>query len=598
MADTYFGYAERNASDEINWAKIGKDLTDMLKDETKIREDKKAAIDESTRKYGQTLSNGPQGEDQGVNKWWLTFADNAQKAMLLQESLLKSGQLKPKDYFVMRQNLVDGTNEATSLVKDYQEEYKNKMDRWKNKISAKKEQRLMAQAEGYGNFNESELYINPTNFAVNVAKKEKQIVDGKEVYVMSNNPNNFTTVNAMRNRIKGTFDRFDVIENLKPGVAVLGKDVNTLIEAIGTTKAGGYLKSVKDITQRPDFGVEANNAISLFERAENNYIKSLMVNPDDAASVLTDYVMFDPKTKEEYDITWDEKEAGGHLILQKNDSSGRPISVLSKDQEAEVEKALRAQFRTMLDREIELKATPQAQLQEYRPRSAAEMDRADAKATAKNVAQNLVYSLTGNANESAAGTKYLSSSTGLPFTKTKEGYTVVDENGNEQTFKFKADGTTLADPTKFTKSFIGTISRKMGIREDDVIKEFGNLLPKGAKINLTTVAKGFEEQENKPINVEAVITPDLFTSKSALSTQKLQGIIPKGFTVTDMGGALFNDVKVTAPNGKVYNYNANVSKTEAEQAQKSLAQFIKLNSVTSSPAAAATNTTVTGGTTR
>lgn len=597
MAGTYFGYAERKASDEINWAQIGMDLTKMLKDETKIREDKRAALDKGTSMYGEVLSNSPQGEHQGVNTWALTYADNAQQARLVQDRLLRSGQLKLKDYNIMRQNLTDGTTQAFNLIKDYQAEYKDKMERYQKKESSGFEVDLMGEAEGFANFNESELYINPTNYTLNIAKKKKQIVDGKEVYVMSNNPNDFTTVNAMRNRITGKFDRLDVAKTLQEGVSVLGKDKEAILN-LGTLTRGGSITEIIDITTRKDFGVEAKEAVSLYQRAEDTYLDSILSNPDSAMSVLYDYVGIDPKDKKNYKYTWDPKEAGGNLILVKNGPSGRPVPQLDDKQREVAKNALREKFRIMLDKEVEIKATPQAQLQERRALTPAEMDRIDTKATAKNVAQNLVYSLTGNANESTSGTQYLSASTGLPFNKTKEGYVVIDEEGKEQEFKFKADGKTLANPTKFIKSFVGTISRKMGIREDDVLKEFDKLLPKGAQLNLTTEAKGFKEQANQPIKLKAEITPDLFTAKSENSAALLQDIVPEGFIVTDIGGPFGNDVQVVAPNKKVYKYNANMSDKEAVTAQKLLANFIKLNSVTSKPAAAATNTTVTGGTTR
>ena len=597
MAGTYYSYAERNASDEINWSEIGKNVTDMLKKETDLRQEKKAAIDKASREFGETLSNSPQGEHQGVNQWALTYADSAQQARLMQDRLLKSGQLKQRDYLVMRQNINDGTKEAFGLIKEYQAEYKDKMDRYQKGDSQALEQWLMAEAEGFANFNNSELYINPTNFSVNVAKKEKQIVDGKEVYVMSKNPNDFTTVNAMRNRIKGKFNKLDVSKTLQGGVDVLGKDVDSLLK-LGTLTGGGSITEIIDITRRKDFGVETKEAVSLFERAETTYLDSILSLPNNTSSVLTDYVNIDPKTKKTYTYTWNPEEAGGNVILLKNDSANRPIPEFTEEQTEVAKNALREKFRIMLDREVNIKATSQAQLQERRPKTAGEYGRETEIDTAKNVAQNLVYSLTGNANESAAGTKYLSSSTGLPFTKTKEGYVVVDENGNKQTFKFKADGKTLADPTKFTKSFVGTISRKMGIREDDVLEEFGKLLPKGAQINLTTEAKGFEEQPVTDQEISAKITPDLFTVKSEKSSERLKAIVPSGFDVEDIGGTFGNDVRVTAPNGKTYTYNANITTAEAEVQKTSLAQFIKLNSVTSSTPAAATNTTVQGGTAR
>lgn len=493
MAGTYYGYAERNASDEINWSQVGKNLTDMLSSEAKIREEKKAAIDKASREYGETLANAPQGEHQGINQWALTYADSAQQARLMQDRLLKSGQLKQKDYLIMRQNITDGTSQAFNLIKEYQAEYNDKMERYKKGDSQALEQWLMAEAEGFANFNNSELYINPTDFTVNVAKKEKQIVDGKEVYVMSKNPNDFTTVNAMRNRIKGKFDKLDVDKTLQGGVNVLGKDIESLVAQVSNTARGGLIKSINDITQRKDFGVEANEAISLFERSESTYLDSIMAQPTNISSILTEFVVSDPKTKEGYTYTWDAKKAGGSVILLKNDSAGRPVPEFTNAQKEVAKNALRERFRVMLDREIELKATPQAQLQERRSITPTEAGRITERDAAKNFAQNLVYSLTGDAAQSRAGTQYLAAKTGLPLTKGKDSYIVTNPNGKTQTFNFKPDGT-LAEPKKFLKSFLGAVNT-MGLNEDDVLEFVNTLMPKGAKINLQTEAKGFDVQQ-------------------------------------------------------------------------------------------------------
>jgi hypothetical protein len=492
MAGTYYGYAERNASDEINWSQIGKNLTDMLSTETKIREEKKAAIDKASREYGETLANAPQGEHQGINQWALTYADSAQQARLMQDRLLKSGQLKPKDYMVMRQNITDGTSQAFNLIKEYQAEYNDKMDRYRKGDAQALEQWLMEEAEGFANFNNSELYINPTDFTVNVAKKEKQIVDGKEVYVMSKNPNDFTTVNAMKNRIKGKFDRLDVAKTLQAGVSTLGKEKDAILK-LGTLTQGGSITEILDITKRKDFGVEAKEAVSLYERAESTYLDSVMVQPTNISSILTDYVGMDPKTKESYTYTWDASKAGKNVILLKNDSAGRPVPEFTADQREVAKNALREKFRIMLDREVEIKPVAQAQLQERRAITPTEAGIQAEKDKAKNFAQNLVYSLTGDAAQSAAGTKYLTAKTGLPLTKGKESYVITNAEGKTQTFKFKPDGT-LAEPRKFLKSFVGAVNT-MGLNEDDVLKFVDQLLPKNSKINLQTEAQGFDVQE-------------------------------------------------------------------------------------------------------
>ena len=176
---TYYNYVERTADSQINWAEVGKNMTDMLQQESKVREQKKAAIDAASREFGQTLANPPQGEHKGANQWALEYGDNASQFMLMQDRLLKSGNMKLKDYTVARQNLLDGTDRAFNLTKDYQAVFADKMERYKTGKSQDIEQWLMAQAEGYSDFNKSQLYINPTNGTVSVAMKEKKVIDGK-----------------------------------------------------------------------------------------------------------------------------------------------------------------------------------------------------------------------------------------------------------------------------------------------------------------------------------------------------------------------------------------------------------------------------------
>jgi len=123
MAGTYFNYAERNAQDQINWAEVGKNMSDMLLEEARIREEKKAAIDKASREFGEVLSNAPTGDYDAGNTFALDYANSAQEIRLMQDRLLKSGQLSVKDYLIARQNVNTGTNQIFDLAKEYQNEY-------------------------------------------------------------------------------------------------------------------------------------------------------------------------------------------------------------------------------------------------------------------------------------------------------------------------------------------------------------------------------------------------------------------------------------------------------------------------------------------
>jgi hypothetical protein len=439
MAGTYYKYAEREADSYVNWGEIGKNLSDMLQEQNKIREDKKAAIDKSSREFGEVLSNAPQGEQKQLNEWALQYAADAQEARLLQDRLLKSGSLKVRDYTVMRQNINDGTKQAFTLIKEYQDEYKTKMERLKAEKSQDLEGWLMQQAEGFGNFTKSKLYINPTNFKVSVAGTKKTIVNGKEVYVMDEDPNNFTTVNALRNRMKGTYDKYDVPGSVKAMVDNLGVEINS-IERLGTLYKTGSITQTLDITKRKNLPADAQGVIMKFEEAETKMLEAQLQNPYNTSSILTNTLKFAPNGKQ-YTYTWSETErdANPNLILLKDSETGNPMPEFTPEQEKAALERLRLEARMQYDKKQEIRQTPQTQ-QQYAPSYVYE--RGDAANKAINAGNMLGKLYSGTAAEVQSASDYFY---GLPnvrdFKRDANGITLVTTDGVKKEIPFKnADG--------------------------------------------------------------------------------------------------------------------------------------------------------------
>jgi len=44
MAGTYYKYAERESDSQVNWASVGKDMSDMLAETNRVREEKKLLL--------------------------------------------------------------------------------------------------------------------------------------------------------------------------------------------------------------------------------------------------------------------------------------------------------------------------------------------------------------------------------------------------------------------------------------------------------------------------------------------------------------------------------------------------------------------------
>jgi hypothetical protein len=574
-------------------------MSDMLLEENRIREQKKTAIDAASRKYGQVLANSPMGEHRTAREATLKFADDAANYMRMQDQLLKSGQMKLKDYTIARQNLLDGTENAFAAMKEFQNDYGELMERAKTNQSALLELRSMEQVQKFGNWTKSGFYINPTNGNVNVAMMTEKDINGKKVYTMDDNPGEFASVNYVRGLIKTRFNRYDPNAAADGFVKAMGTQIEAVQKAVANLSSQGLIQTVTDIRNKKTIDPVTNQIIYNIDMAENQAVQAALANDYDRASLLTDSKKTAPNGKL-YDFTNNAQEAAANpnLILKTYDPNTGQIALKFTDKQIkDSNDYMLTEFRRRYDYEKDIKTTPQTQLQERRAPTPTEVDINEKRREAKNVAQNLVYALTGDSNESDAGTKYLSATTGFQFKKLKDGVSVIDENGNPQTFKFKADGKTLADPTKFTKSFVGPLARKLGINQDDVLSQFSSLLPKGARLNQLTEASGFEET---PTAAKIVVTPDLFTVRSEKSTQRLQNMLPAGFSVKDLSvGSLTNNVEVTAPNKKSYKYNANLSAEEIPAEKAALEKFIRENGgAAPSTPAATTNTTIKGGNVR
>ena len=77
---TYFKYAERKATNEVNWAEISSNMVDTLNEAVKIREEKKAAIDKATNELGNTLADAPQGASRQLPRLTLTLLLRSQSS--------------------------------------------------------------------------------------------------------------------------------------------------------------------------------------------------------------------------------------------------------------------------------------------------------------------------------------------------------------------------------------------------------------------------------------------------------------------------------------------------------------------------------------
>ena len=371
---TKFGYIERQATNNIDWSAIGKQVVSNLQLEAQVRQEKKDAIDAASREAANNLQNAPQGESLTINEFTLSYANDAQQLLLQQDKLLKAGLLSPKDYAVVRANLNESTNTMFALTEEYQAEYERKMERYKNLESAELEAFQMESVEGLANINSSKALINPDSGVVSIGLWEDGSMDG--------DPSSYATVNELRNRIKSEYDRFNSNEAVASNVQTLGGyEWAEVIKGAG----GGDINQVisnMDQTQREGY-----------EDWEKNVISSMTSNPFNVASMLTDEID-QTEAGAAFKFTWDKEafdnDETGTLIFLDRSKDPTGVPVMQDSQLEMVDEYLKNKVRNQLDVEQSV-AISNIAYKPQRPVNYAQRDKDDRQDFAMNLFGQLWY---------------------------------------------------------------------------------------------------------------------------------------------------------------------------------------------------------------
>lgn len=558
MAKTYYGYQERGAESQINWAEVGKNFSDMLSEEARVREDQKAAIDEATREYQKTLNEVPQGKSGELRTWALKFSSDAQEQMLMQERLLKNGLLKPKDYTVMRQNLLDGTDQTFTLVQKFQDLYAEKMQRLENGESQLLEFEIMQSIEGFGNFNRSQAVINPETGNVSVGFFDN---DGK----LSKNPNDIRSMSYLDNAVGMYFDKYK-LDDVTSKFANAQGTWQEVTRTLGSSQKKGIIEIIsnpmnKGITEQEaeELGIspEDREKINIYAEAENDFINGQLSNDYNTSSILTEYASAG------YKYTYDQKEAGGKMIFLDVDDQGRPIPVFNDDQKADAERVLRNSIRNKISKEIQTTV-----VSDYTPTPQYLFDKGEEKKQQTNIAKLWADVYSGTEQERRAalagilGTESIINS-GINNIEFKDGEIKIT---NEES-RFNRTISLESQP-----SFEDWMKRGTEFFGGEDIKEIISSVERGGDYQqqLETITGIGERTTQQPVDplqesysvLSSKISPDMFRSKNSTETTKrLRAILMSlGFEYDPSNVYGFNYIIIKNPTtGSTIEVNSNYS---------------------------------------
>ena len=290
--------------------------------------------------------------------------------------------LNPSQYTQMRQNLVDGTDQAFSLMENYQEVYANKMERMKSQDIATSSQALevwmMENAEGFANFNNSQLAINPETGKVTAAMMRTNSVSGERE--LTQDPNQFVAVSSLQGQILTEYDKFDAGAVSSKFVEETGA-WTTVEKLTGSRLEAGRLltsidptsKTLTDVDKaaltKAYPGEDMAGIIDIYLSAENAAIDGIFGNPYNLTSILTENVVMTDGGKN-YTFTFDEVEANANpemILMERQGERNVPVFDKSRNKHAvEQEKAIRAWMRVDIRNKIN-KEEKAVSVKDYNP---------------------------------------------------------------------------------------------------------------------------------------------------------------------------------------------------------------------------------------
>jgi hypothetical protein len=364
---TSFGYVEREADSYINWADIGKTITNTVDEIDRVRTEKKAAIDAAYKEGLKRINDTPQGENRVLNEFSINLGYNQAENLKIQNNLLKSGKINPKDFAVYLQNTTDDINSIYGTLSSIQEVFKEKQDRMKANQNQGIEVLDAVDLEKYGNFADLQTFSN-INGKLSFGVTEEAIVDGQKVRKVKPGQENILSVDMLVGAMNRKYDRYDYVTDASGFVERLGESLMAY-RTLGTTMKAGTITEIVDKTGGLDaakaaaYGItdpkeieRLQKVVTDFQDAENKYI----------AAALSEYNMSSIITEElNYEATFDktlaEKDPKKYMYAERQ-SNGSIKPMPTPDQVKEAKEFMRNQMRQMIDKKLEIKPyTDQAQ---------------------------------------------------------------------------------------------------------------------------------------------------------------------------------------------------------------------------------------------
>lgn len=251
---SYYGYVERKPEDmQVNWGEISQGILKSVQEWEQGREDLREKLDKETRETQKAIAETPETKSEPVQTWILNTATTASEKLADLNRQLKSNQIKPREYNLLRSNIMSDVTGVYAFAKAYDQGYAAKLQRIADGKASYVEKKSAEDMEDFIGTNLSSLTPVIDETGTLIYKKP----DGASM--------------SYRQIVKNSTIKRD--------------DKNALEEV---TK---YAQSMKahEVLQ-PDGSYKASASLNEeAKRAIGSYVKQYLVDDNDVADILYDY---------------------------------------------------------------------------------------------------------------------------------------------------------------------------------------------------------------------------------------------------------------------------------------------------------------------
>ena len=310
MANTYYGYAQREAAEQVDWSGVARKFTTMLDDEVKAKEEKQAALDQANTDLATLLSTAPSSENKELHNWILDYANNASNYSLMLHRSVKNGNMSTKQYTNAMNNLTAGTNQAIAITTKYNEFFIAQEKRRQEDDLPAESLYTSSLIEAFAAFDKTALYIDPITMKVSQGKTVTKNIDGQDVTTLSSDPEDFKPVNTLLSWMGETYGKF----NMTGAVDDIAGNMAVSYQALNDT----------------DPSIVGEDNVRLHKEFDENldrFVLAKLQDPRNVSSVLADFAGVSTNGKA-WEFTTDNEKTGDNIIyLSPNNNGGYSIDL-------------------------------------------------------------------------------------------------------------------------------------------------------------------------------------------------------------------------------------------------------------------------------